>query len=84
LAFPLFFYNRGDAIFLYSNNNNTTNQDDANSLAGLVVCHYRDCSEAQRGVYYIKFGIVPSDDTSQEDLKNLLNTTLLLAKVIIL
>jgi N-acetylglutamate synthase-like GNAT family acetyltransferase len=73
--------NLGDTILLYSNNNNdTTNKDDDNSLAGFAVCHCGAGSEAGSGVCYIKFGIVLSDDNSQENFKNLLNATSLLAK----
>jgi hypothetical protein len=74
----------GDTILLYSNNNsnnNTTNKDDDNSsLVGLAVCHCGAGSEAGSGLCYIKFGIVISDDNSQENFKNLLNATSLLAK----
>jgi hypothetical protein len=78
--------NLGDTILLYSNNNygnnNTTNRedDDNNSLVGLAVCHCGAGSEAGSDVCYIKFGIVLSDDNSQQNFKNLLNATSLLAK----
>ena len=73
--------NLGDTILLYSNNyNNTTNKDDNNSLVGLAVCHCGAGSEAGSGVCYIKFGIVLSDDYSEENFKNLLNATSSLAK----
>ena len=71
----------GDTILLYSNNNNKTAiKDDDNRLAGLAVCHCGAGSEAGSGVCYIKFGLVLSDDNSQENFRTLLNATSLLAK----
>jgi hypothetical protein len=61
--------NLGDTILLYNNNNNITNKDDDNSLAGLAVCHCGAGSEAGSSVCYIKFGIVLSDDNSEENFK---------------
>ena len=76
----------GDTILLHTREkNNVANKDDdddGNSLAGLVVCHCGAGSEAGSGVCYIKFGLViPSDNNSKkENFKNLLNAASLLAK----
>ena len=71
----------GETILLFRNNNNTAIKDnDENSLAGLAVCHCGAGSEAGSGVCYIKFGIVLSDNNSQENFRTLLNATSLLAK----
>jgi GNAT superfamily N-acetyltransferase len=73
--------NLGDTILRYSNSNNTKNKDDDNSsLAGLAVCHCGAGSEAGSGACYVKFGLVLSDDNSQESFRNLLNAASLLAK----
>lgn len=74
--------NLGDTILLYRSNTNNTaaKDDDGNSLAGLAVCHCGAGSEAGSGVCYIKFGIVKSDNNSQENFMILLNATSLLAK----
>jgi N-acetylglutamate synthase-like GNAT family acetyltransferase len=74
--------NLGDTILLYRNNTNNTaaKDDDDNSLAGLAVCHCGAGSEAGSDVCYIKFGIVKSDNNSQENFMALLNATSLLAK----
>ncbi len=71
----------GETILLFRNNNNTAIKDsDENLLAGLAVCHCGAGSEAGSGVCYIKFGIVLSDNNSQENFRTLLNATSLLAK----
>jgi ribosomal protein S18 acetylase RimI-like enzyme len=71
----------GETILLFRNNNNTAIKDnDENPLAGLAVCHCGAGSEAGSGVCYIKFGIVLSDNNSQENFRTLLNATSLLTK----
>ena len=74
--------NLGDTILLYRNhtNNAAAKNDDDNSLAGLAVCHCGAGSEAGSDVCYIKFGLVKSDNNSQENFMTLLNATSLLAK----
>ena len=74
--------NLGDTILLYRNHNHNNNRtkDNNNNLAGFVVCHCGAGSEAGSGVCYIKFGIVLSDNYSQENFRTLLNATSLLAK----
>jgi hypothetical protein len=62
----------------------TDKDDEDNSLAGLAVCHCGTGSEAGSDIYYIKFGVaIPSDgsnNSQQENFKNLLNAASLLAK----
>ena len=71
----------GETILLFRNNNNTAIKDnDENPLAGLAVCHCGAGYEAGSGVCYINFGIVLSDNNSQENFRTLLNATSLLAK----
>jgi hypothetical protein len=66
---------------LYRNNNNDTAiKDNDNKLVSFAVCHCGAGSEAGSGVCYIKFGIVKSDNNSQENFMILLNATSLLAK----
>lgn len=78
--------NLGDTILLNRNNNNynTTiegdDNDDDKNLAGFAVCHCGAGSEAGSGVCYIKFGVVLSDNNSQENFRTLLNVASLLAK----
>jgi len=75
--------NLGDTILLYRNdntNNTTAKDDDDNSLAGLAVCHCGAGTEAGSDVCYIKFGVVKSDNNSQQNFMALLNATSLLAK----
>ena len=73
--------NLGDTILLYRNSNdNTAIKDNDNNLVSFAVCHCGAGSEAGSGVCYIKFGIVLSDNNSQENFRTLLNATSLLAK----
>jgi GNAT superfamily N-acetyltransferase len=73
--------NLGDTILLYRKNNTANKDDDyANSLVGLAVCHCGAGSEAGSGACYIKFGLAIQDGNPQESFKNLLNASSLLAK----
>jgi ribosomal protein S18 acetylase RimI-like enzyme len=73
--------NLGDTILLYRKNKyDRPTKDDDNNLAGFAICHCGAGSEAGSGVCYIKFGIVKSDNNSEENFGTLLNVTSVLAK----